>query len=602
MQKFIGNNGSEIVIADTNTITSSGHTYWLAGRASTLFIGESLYNAARAKSTSPIQPTYYNAAQTDDNLRDRFDNEWYWILGDCRHGGFAVYYNNTDRYEYIWCAVDPENHTGTFMTTGTAVMKGVNFYLVDYCYNDGENRYNQIGMIYSDNNGKFRYGYYSVAILPPPTPGFTVTAVQENIADGLLIGNGNPVIYPNKPSATVVPAVSGNIDGFSFNPGGESVFSITVSGWMTVNRFGNFPYLANILNDIPGDDPNDPGGYSAPGGGYGIPQYSIDVDFPELPPDLLINSGAIKIYSPLVTDMMSFMNYIYSSADAIITNFKKLWANPLESIISLGTLPFILPTDGDESVKFCGVDSGILMPKVSTQYQVIDCGTLEINGEYASYLDYNSFTRLKMFLPFIGIVDLSDDCMDSTLHLKYYIDILTGECLAILKVTKRFSVVQRSITGDESTLAQYNSCLYTYKGNVLSECPLSGNNFQNLYSGVINLVQAAALPSPASFATIANTLNTEKSNVQRAGNLTGNSGALGEYVPYVIIEKPMKSVPIGNEIYNAYPANMTYTIGELKKSGYTVAVPDTLRVENIEGATDVEKEMIKSLFESGVIL
>jgi hypothetical protein len=152
---------------------------------------------------------------------------------------------------------------------------------------------------------------------------------------------------------------------------------------------------------------------------------------------------------------------------------------------------------------------------------------------------------------------------------------------------------------------------------VLSSAPITGNNWQQLYSGVLNLVTQSALPTPLSQKAgimgieIGKQVLSEKVQVQRTGNITGNAGTLGEYVPYIILEKPIRSVPMDNESLNGYPLNWGGTLKDFVNTrneitgnygkGYTVIKPNTARINDID-ALDEEKQMIKEILESGVVL
>lgn len=592
MQEFISNQGQQIRFADANHF-GDNHDYWKTV-ASTKFSGKSIHTSCISRSTSPISYLQLGLGQTDDVIEERINRDWFWVLGDCRHGGLGFMYRDSTSFFMVQVRVNPDEHTCNYTTM--IIYNDQQFYIIDRVDMAGVTD-NTSGIVLSNRSGLFTIGYYVITPLAPPTPGYTINGVETAFADNLFVGKSTPVLVGMTPPECIAP-VTGTSDGFNFSPGGEQIFNITYQGWMIITRYGYFPFWENIENPNIGDN-DDPygGGYSSTGGGDGVPQYSIDIPIPQLPPDMLINSGAIKLYNPSVEDMQSFMNFIYSSATSVIDNFKKLWANPLESIISFGTIPFLPQTDGIEEIKFCGIGTNVSARKIKSQYAKIDCGELQIIGESQSLLDYNSYTKISLNLPFIGVVELSDDCMDAILHLVYHVDILTGECLALLEVYKSEDLTHASDGGN-----RYKSVLYTYKGNILSQCPLTGNSFQQLYSGVINLVQAVALPTPTSVAGVGKEILGQKVNVQRAGNLTGNVGVLGEYVPYVILKKPIRSIPSAQKKLLGYPLNVSGKLSTYKGTGFTLIHKDSVRVEDIENATDEEKQMIKDILESGVII
>lgn len=68
----------------------------------------------------------------------------------------------------------------------------------------------------------------------------------------------------------------------------------------------------------------------------------------------------------------------------------------------------------------------------SNQIQEIDCGSIivnEINKNVTDYTDVDS----KIFLPFIGMIDIdSKKIMGKTINLKYRINLINGDCVALL--------------------------------------------------------------------------------------------------------------------------------------------------------------------------
>ena len=619
MQTLVSNTGQSVILSDANWFNTGDRCYWW-DRTGTLFGGANLFKNAKACSTNPISFGYLNQAITDRTIADRINNEWYWFIGDVAHGGLAFVYKDVNSFyiAFIKVILNEQGTADHYEYQAITIGNTQNFYIIDRMYVAGDENNFGSCLFVSDDDGKFLLGYYQVIPPIPPVVVWTVSAVEQYLVKTLPTGNTMPPSVP-----TALKAFQGTNNGYNFNPEGETIFQITYEAWTHPVSRAYFDCWSNLDNSNLGvPDPNDDSGYSTTGGGNGEPQSSVDIDFPALPPDMLIESGAVKMYVPSKEDMQSFMHYIYSRPTDIINNFKKIWSNPMESIISFAVAPVDLTTftSGTEEISFCGVKTGVYMPKISSQFKEVDCGTLDVVGEYQSLLDYNHYTRVQLFLPFIGFVTLDvDDIMDATLSLKYLCDLLTGECLAILKSTKTWQ--------DDSMNIEYNSCLYEFKGNMLTEAPLTGNNFQQLYSGILNMMQTIAIPTATGAgiskaskiaqvtknsttaksaidagSSIAQDVLSQKVSVQRSGAVAGNVGTLGEYIPYIVIEKPIRSIPEYNQELNGYPANFGTIIKNYIGTGYTVCKTDSVRTNNILRATQSEKDMIKELLESGVIL
>lgn len=332
------------------------------------------------------------------------------------------------------------------------------------------------------------------------------------------------------------------------------------------------------------------------------------------------------MYQPTETEMRQFMNFIYSAPQSIIDNFKKIWVNPMDSIISFTVSP-IQPTVGTaEEVKFCGVGSNISMNPLSSQYAHISCGSLSkqsiLNAFFGSALDYSNYTHVELFLPFIGFVPLpADEVINSGLSVDYNLDYLTGECVAFVHVTKDM-IVGRDDSSDNPDNPpndmHISSVLHTYKGNFLASGPLTGNNYQNLYQSVLNSVTSIGTGLASGMtgniaggvagiaSSIGSNLLGQKVSYQRSGTLAGNGGQLGEYTPYLLIERPIQSLSSDFVDKRGYPSNCCDVIKNA--TGYFEIIPGTFQpdLDLLNGgsvaATKEEVDMIAQILESGAVI
>ena len=297
------------------------------------------------------------------------------------------------------------------------------------------------------------------------------------------------------------------------------------------------------------------------------------------------SNGLWAIYNPSESELKSFGTWLWSSD--IIDQIVKMISNPMDAIIGLHTIYVTPLTSGTATIKAGYLDSGVSAAKVSNQYTSIDCGTVTIPEKYQNALDYD-YTRVSIYLPFIGIVPLNTrDVMGASLHLTYRVDVLTGTCLAQIRVTKQNS----------------NAVLYTYSGNCAVQIPLTSGNYGTLLTGLLSAVGGvvasvasggAALPAVAGIGSAA--LNSH-TNVSQSGNLGSNAGALGIRKPYIIITRP---TPYNAENYSSFygiPSQKYVMLGNV--SGFTKV--REIHVENIN-ATNEEKSEIESLLKGGVII
>lgn len=325
---------------------------------------------------------------------------------------------------------------------------------------------------------------------------------------------------------------------------------------------------------------------SEEGGGNGdYNTNNTSVDFPTIPTLTMLGTGLVNVWNPSAYDLKQLNSWLWRDT-SIFDDAKKLIDSPLSLISSLKMLPCAVSVGSEEHFCLAGVDSNINMRPVTNQFVTIDCGTVTITEFFGSALDYGAYTKLRVFLPFIGIKDLSpDDCMGGKLQIKYIVDVVTGDCVACLKCTRQ----------------NLSNVLYTYGGNMAYDVPISGLNY-----GAKNKADVMALSgavggimsqNPSQVISSAMGIMTNKPTFERASDLKGNTGFIGERRAFLIIERPIQSLPSQFNHYKGSPSNITAQLGSL--TGYTEV--DTLIETNIH-CTDTEFDEINELLKEGVYL
>ena len=525
---------------------------------------------------------------------DLINQQYLWLVGDAYHGGIAFYKLSGTSMGCTLVSTTDASYIDVPVSTSGAL------YLYDRIYVAGAQTNQSSFIVTAGNNGHLEGE--RVTIIPPVPPEVTPYIEyhypQSNIGTTIPIQRGWNYYGGDTPIPTGIGVNATDTDEYGLADYGIGVHK---SPWYA-GDYGNVERIAwNALIEMIVPDPyedtasdDDDGG----GGGGGDIHDSIDVDFPELPPEMILGSGMIKVYVPSSQNLKDLTTWLYSRPDQIITNLKKIWANPMESIISLHIVPNVVAIGDSEEVKFCGIGTGVYMPLIAHQYDTIDCGTCRLDKgdvippEYNSFVSYGAFTRVKLYLPFIGIVDLNtDDVIGARLQIKYNVDYFTGAVVAFLKATKV----------NEGKKIRYSSVLYAFNGNFLLSAPITANNWSGLYQslvGTVTHIAQATVDPIGGAAGIASDLIMPKVHAQRSGNITGGQGLLGEWVPYIIIERPPIQVPLDNGSYNGYMCNKYLLLGTCQ--GFTQVTDGTMRVKNTL-ATDKELQMIKEQLEAGVV-
>ena len=296
------------------------------------------------------------------------------------------------------------------------------------------------------------------------------------------------------------------------------------------------------------------------------------------------------------------------------------------------------------------------MPPATTQFVDVDCGSLFIDEHYGSALDYNPYTKISLFLPFVGMVEIdTDEVMNQTIFIKYRVDIVSGTCVAKIFV------------GD----VEDKSCLYQFNGDCAVSMPLNSADFSTYRAAFIQAVKAVGaiatggasaamgatdaasiaaetagtaaeaaestelvvqssemLPHPGNMGAMSSPMSSPGSSggdiakfmdgvskgigdaintvasvmsgkiqTQHASGFSGNSGMLGIRRPYAVIKRPNMCNPDEYGKYNGRPCEMYLSLATL--SGYT-------EVHNIQltgfSATNPELSEIARFLMGGVVL
>ena len=592
MIQVVDNYGQVLRLGDIN-IFGSGRVYLYNDQSTG--IGLNAQWLRLVAGNYPV-PTISLTEMFDDDVTtatlDLIDQQYLWLVGDAYHGGIAFYKLSGTAMGCTLVSTTDKSYIDV------PVSKTGVLYLYDHIYVAGAETNRSSFILTAGNNGHLEGERVTII---PPVPPEVIPYIeyhypQSNIGTTIPIQRGWNYYGGDTPVPTGIGVNDTDTDEYGLADYGIGVHK---SPWYA-GDYGNVERISwNALLEMIVPDPYEPTNPDDEDpGGDGQIHNSIDVDFPELPPDMILGSGMIKVYVPTAQNLKDLTTWLYSRPDQIITNLKKIWANPIESIISLHIVPTVAPIGTTEEVKFCGIGTGISMPLLSTQYDTINCGSLQLDSgtvvpaEYNSFVDYGAFTRVKLYLPFIGIVDMNtDDVVGANLSVKYNIDYFTGAVVAFVKSTK----------SNSSKNIEYNSVLYTYNGNFLLSAPITANNWGALYQslvGTVSHIAQATIDPIGGAAGIASDLISPKVNAQRSGNIVGGQGLLGEWKPYIIIERPPIQVPLNNGAYNGYMCNKYLQLGTCQ--GFTQVTDGTMRIKNTL-ATDKELQMIKEHLEAGVV-
>ena len=351
------------------------------------------------------------------------------------------------------------------------------------------------------------------------------------------------------------------------------------------------------------------------------PQSSGIIPVPPLPgigdpptfPSIIPQSGPgfIHVYNPTPAEFVSFGTWLWVTyADATID---KILNNPFDGVIGAHELYATPNRDGRDNIRSAFLTCPTTADLVTNRYSEIDCGTVIVPEFYGNYLDYSPYSQAYIYLPFIGINEVSiDDIVGHAVNIRYRIDSYSGACIAMIFVAKN----------------GYQNLCYQFAGSCSVEVPMAGGSqaaikagmmqaeayarasmisaLGHVFGGIGSVLMGSLGGILGSMGAVANDYANakagveaarvaNKSSVQHSGQFGASHGAMGCKVPFIIIRNPIQVKVVNyNEDYGL-PAHKRVIVGGC--TGY-------LRVREVNvisaHATDDEKAAIESMLKNGV--
>ncbi len=310
---------------------------------------------------------------------------------------------------------------------------------------------------------------------------------------------------------------------------------------------------------------------------------------PEPAPPVLDGSsnGLWAIYNPTKQQVKDFGAWLWS--DSIIDQIERQFKNsPIDAVIGFHQIYCTPITGAAKTIKAGYLDSPVSAPEVTNQYADIDCGTVSVTEYYRNAIDY-MMTKISLYLPFIGFVPLDAGIvMGSQVNIRYRIDVLTGACIAQVRVMKSGNTV----------------VFYNYQGNCAVQIPLTASTYTGIVGALMGAVTAGVSVmtgnAAGAFAGVRGTVSSlaQGHQIQQSGSLGSNAGALGIRIPYMIIARPIQHMPAGFESMEGIPSNDTVRVGDC--TGFLRV--KSAHYDSITDATAEEVNMIRELLEGGIMV
>lgn len=462
---------------------------------------------------------------------------------------------------------------------------------------------------FSDNDGEFYgMGYYSLFMAPRGLSDYNYgmyPPIYGTIGFNSAIITGvdllNPLYNPG-----VNPSTSYGWSQIPQVPRG-AVHYATKEVWETLLNGGGcaWSYDLDVVTSPSGNGlnvPTTPGQPENPvvtGDGTGD-NISDKVLYPS--PAYIPNATVYDRYFLTPNQMPDIKKFLFS--DTFVSNIKRLWTNPAEYVISLVCYPFDVDNTGLTTtsgvVSVGGVSSDIAAAALTDRgVPYFYGGSVMVDNYYNSYLDYEPYTSIDIYIPYIGVRPLNvSQVVGHTLCIGYYIDLNTQQITALI-----------GLDGQGGNLGQV---VTQFVGSIGIQTPLSGTSAQDMIrnivaqtSGLITGVGAIAGgimgANPALLASgVASTSNALLGGGHTApsyyGSLSPVSGLYTPQVAYLIINRPRQAMPAAYLTQQGFSSNYSGKVSQF--SGYLECA--SVNISSTNTMTEQEQQEIINLLTGGI--
>ena len=352
---------------------------------------------------------------------------------------------------------------------------------------------------------------------------------------------------------------------------------------------------------------------SIPFGGSGdIVKRKFDsITEPDTPTMGISTSGMYNVYRISETQLSGFASQLYHTTtptpyegtdvlEKINNTIEKLQysvvdlvrGNLKDFVIDCHIIPVMPTTGATENIQIGGYTISNLAHPVTSDYVTINCGTIKVDSCYDGFEDYQ--TEYKLYLPFIGFVDLNPNYVaNNYLTLKYRFNVIDGSCIAFLSSSIIPNSSNTSIVG-------------VYNGSCCVHMPLTGADYSTIVSGMLqtagNIATSVStknpLPAIGGAANLAQSMNSQK--FAQSNNYNASGSFMGIRKPYLLIHRPTRNLATNFWNRKGGLLNSQYKLSSLKDSGFTVC--ENVDMTNFKNLDSDIQDRIKNLLEKGVYL
>ena len=315
------------------------------------------------------------------------------------------------------------------------------------------------------------------------------------------------------------------------------------------------------------------------------------------------NSGYIMNLS----DVEALENFLNTPSWGDLIN--SFWRNePIQNICSLTVYPFdltkVIPFGIDGTIHINNQDTkvhGIFARSALSLARITLCNK-QIIPYFNNFLDYAPYTRIEVFIPFLGIIELStSEFMGKVLRIDYVFDFNSGMASVyimadeVIKITKMAQVGQQIPIGSSNQRTMFQSLMQGIGGlGISAAAPLAMP--RRTFSAQMGHIGGMAIDDVKS---TVNTISNMQMETTVRGDLT--NAFLSYYAPnnvYIIYTRPTIQEPSTYKSLIGKPSLMSKKLNQC--FGFTQI--NSIHLENFDSALTEELTEIENLLTQGIIL
>lgn len=308
-----------------------------------------------------------------------------------------------------------------------------------------------------------------------------------------------------------------------------------------------------------------------------------------------------------LSDVEALENFLNTPSWRDLIN--SFWRNePIQNICSLTVYPFdltkVIPFGIDGTIHINNQDTevhGIFARSALSLARITLCNK-QIIPYFNNFLDYAPYTRIEVFIPFLGIIELStSEFMGKVLRIDYVFDFNSGMASVyimadeVIKITKMAQVGQQIPIGSSNQRTMFQSLMQGIGGlGISAAAPLAMP--RRTFSAQMGHIGGMAIDDVKS---TVNTISNMQMETTVRGDLT--NAFLSYYAPnnvYIIYTRPTIQEPSTYKSLIGKPSLMSKKLNQC--FGFTRI--NSIHLENFDSALTEELTEIENLLQQGIIL